>query len=137
MPSIAQPDDIARFVRDTLGCTCPPEVFEHIELESIADDTNPHPLQRIVLGERLLVYLAFRTGPGGLPSRVAALTVRGRRDRDDHCYNRFRLVIAGGYEGAIREQAASRFKEIAEGDKKLHLHFVAVDDMPPLLCGSK
>lgn len=108
------------FVRDTLRCTCPESVFESVERGSLPD-AGGEPVTRLVIGGRLLIYVAK-----GKPeaAQLAALADAGRRDRDVNGLNRFRLVVglpAGEGEDAALETA---FRGAVRDDPKAHLHCV-------------
>ena len=117
---------IADFVRHTLGCQCEAAVFRSISLETdrLADD--PTPFARVVIGQRLLIYL-IRTAPGlSGPSLLPALAKAGQQERDAQAYNRFRLVLAGDDFPA----AADLFLEAVGSDAKAHLHVVPERALP-------
>lgn len=114
------PPALRRFVRDTLGCTCPESVFESVEHGNLPDAAGER-VARLVIGGRLLIYVAK-----GKPeaAQVAALAEAARRDRDAHRLNRFRLVVglpADEGEGAALEAA---FRGAVRDDPKAHLHCV-------------
>jgi len=115
---------ITEFVRGTLGCTCPDSVFEKIETGSVDVGDVTNRATRLVIGDTLLLYVVV---PGSMPALVASLpelAELGRRDRNTHCYNRFRLVVADDGDSRLHETAAVRFAEVAGGDEKMHIHFV-------------
>lgn len=116
---------VETFVRETLGCGCPPEVFEHIE------DSRPGDLRRIAVGGRLLVHVI--TPPTGVVAveRLAEYLSRGRRERDELGFNRFRLVIAAGEGTADPATLVLAFERLRAGDERLHLHLVPADALPP------
>lgn len=107
---------IVRFVRESLGCGCPDEVFESLRW-GIVDDGSDHPRRfRVDVGGRLLVEVI--RGEKLKPEKVMALSDEGRMLRDEGGYNRFRLVIVGEEDAALR----TAFEQAAAGDEKLHLH---------------
>jgi len=112
------------FIRSTLGCNCPDPVFEHIDINS--DDS----LTRIVVGGRLLIHLA-RPNPNALDDRsIPDHVQRGKTERDDKAYNRFRLVLAASASDAARREL---FELARDGDDKLHLHIIARDEHERIL----
>ena len=119
------PGGIRQFIRQTLGCTCPDEVFERIEQgashESIADIPVS---QRLLIGEQLLVYLWQPDAINSLKRDLPRVVERGRYERDANGYNRFRLVILTHGSEALEKTAGELFREAAGDDKKLHIHFV-------------
>jgi len=114
---------IVRFVRETLGCGCPDEVFEQ------TSDSGPGELRRIALGGRLLVYLIRPTEAGLTADRLGDYLSRGRGERDALGFNRVRLVIAD--EAATeREDLQAAFEDLRAGDERLHLHIVPAAALP-------
>lgn len=111
---------IADFARATLGCQCAPEVFRAISLE--AGGTAGLPCARVVIGERLLIWLVAGAAAS---TRVADLARAGVRERDSRGYNRFRLVLA---EAGPDTQAV--FQAAVADDAKAHLHGVPESDWP-------
>ena len=86
--------EIRRFIRHTLGCTCPEEVFEHIDIESIPKiGPISGDFTRLVMGNRLLVYLWKLEEIDLLPEQFFSIFKAGQSERDQKHLNRFRLVI--------------------------------------------
>ena len=110
---------IERFVRDDLGCGCPPEVFERIELRADAQVAGL-PALRIEIGARLLVYLFAEPVDGAVS--VQAVAEEGRAERDQLGLNRVRLVWFADSppQGAADALAA----EVGVSDDRLHVHVV-------------
>ena len=139
--SISDPDgpsparaELERFVRGTLGCTCPDAVFERVEMR----DGPPLPcggsVRRIAIGGRLLIHVVEGVSVDDVNSGIHAWTLSGRVDRDDARMNRFRLVI--GLNGlsptdadGIREAFAAACDD---GDDRIHLHIVDSDALRAL-----
>jgi hypothetical protein len=119
------------FVRDTLGCTCPESVFESVERGSLSGESGA-AVTRLVIGGRLLIYVVPEEPEA---ARVAALADAGRRDRDGHALNRFRLVVARPAEvdsgNALVLDAA--FRDAVDGDPKAHLHCVPAEALADAL----
>lgn len=117
---------IKRFVQESLGCTCPEEVFERIDhrRHRVGDVAG---VQRIDVGQRLLVYLVETDDPAWLQRHLAELVGAGVADRDAQGMNRFRLVIASTRPDLVGAAARARFRELAGVDDKVHLHLVAQD----------
>lgn len=113
------------FVRGALGCGCPDSVFERIETGTLAEDVfvAGHG-RRIVVGDTLLIYIIRPASLAALCGQVGRVAVRGRRDRDEHGYNRFRLVLASGVDTAAQGTLAAEFTDAAGADARLHIHFV-------------
>lgn len=118
---------IQAFVRGRLGCGCPPTVFDSIRLDR-ACGARP-PVTRLLIGERLLIYLAAAGPALAEPGVLETVAERGRSERDSLGLNRFRLVLVTP-DSRPSEAAAGRFAVAAEGDRKAHLHVVRADDVP-------
>ncbi len=127
--------DLARmqhFIRSTLGCGCPEEVLQWIEC-SRSEPVPEHALRltRIDVGGRLLVYVvegeeAPETAVNALPALMAA----GLAERRRAGFNRLRLVVASDDPDAIRPHAERVFAASAPRDENIHLHVLAVDELP-------
>ena len=113
---------IQPFVRQVLGCQCPAEVFEKIEVS----DTSLCGLdfQRILIGERLMVCLLScplgEHGKDNFPALVEALRV----ERDNNGWNRVRIVLMESEGDSCDGELTTLFERVAAGDGKLHLHRV-------------
>ncbi|THB76599.1 MAG: hypothetical protein D6B25_09300 [Desulfobulbaceae bacterium] len=120
---------IETFVRNTLGCTCPDEIFDRIDLQSsIPELSGDIRSLRLVLGNRLLVYLV-----AGLSNIVSSETLSplvscGVRDRDAHQLNRFRLVLLVPEDFEPMGIQLS-FQSMSMVDERVHLHFVPNHDI--------
>jgi hypothetical protein len=117
------------FVRNTLGCTCPDEVLERIEIENPPGDP---PLTRIRVGGRLLIYLLAPPVPERAEGIVTRLLAEGVGERNAGGYNRFRLVLAAEVPADLRAAAEAAFGS-AHPDGRTHLHVVEMSEAAPLL----
>ena len=108
------------FVRETLGCTCPESVFESVE-RSETSVQGGTPVARLVIGDRLLIYVAMGDPGAG---RLAALAAAGLQDRDAHGLNRFRLVIGLRDAAAPVSVLEAACAAAVGGDPRAHLHCV-------------
>jgi hypothetical protein len=113
---------IEHFVRATLGCQCPDEVFRSVSIEPHRTADGAIGYTRLLVGNRLLIYIldtaAVRVAGGALTDLVA----RGRRERDERGYNRFRLVIACDEPASAGTAVQNAFNEAAGNDDRAHLH---------------
>ena len=124
-------EEIAQFVRQTLGCSCPDEVFRRIESEEIL---TPHGMQkRITIGDRLLVWLATADHPDFTMDRFDGILRAGIAERDRRGLNRFRLVLLSADPAAKRSQMQATYQACALCDEKVHLHSVPAADAAALL----
>jgi len=121
-------ESITRFVRDTLGCNCPAEVFERIEFTRLPPEGDgPHA--RVIVGGKLLIYIHSLDGDSVISdAALATLTRHGIDERDSTGLNRFRLVLASADPEHTLEAASHTFKMLRGCDVKVHLHTIAADD---------
>jgi hypothetical protein len=134
MPPIrAKRPEIERFVRGTLGCGCPDEVFRSITVDRRpASATRPSRLQLLV-GSRLLIQIVPWPAEQATSRWLETLVSDGRATRDRYGYNRFRLVIVTPADGTVPagvETVAERFARATTGDDRAHLHVVCADQLP-------
>jgi hypothetical protein len=121
---------IEQFVRETLGCQCPDEVFRSISLDHLRSADGVIPYTRLVVGNRLLIYIldaaSSSVGDGALTDLVA----RGCRERIECGYNRFRLVIACDEPDAVAARTRRAFHRATGQDERAHLHCVGPGLLP-------
>lgn len=119
---------IKQFVRESLGCTCPDEVFEHIRIVKHAD---AFAVANIVyeIGGRLLVAVLIPETGHELSDHLGQLVDAGLQYRDQHGYNRFRLVLATHDDAEIKHLQPI-FDSQPGVDDKAHLHVIAPELLP-------
>lgn len=118
---------LEHFIRSTLGCKCPDEVFQSVTI----DCADSHA--RLVIGNRLLIYV-LETATGRAAGRtVSRLTEQGLADRNALRLNRFRLVVASAQPTQVLADAKAGFAKAAGDDDRAHLHVLAADQLPPEL----
>lgn len=119
---------IERFVRGTLGCQCPDEVFQHVEAGPLPAGAGSG--RRLLIGGRLLIHVIQAPQHLDEPDWLERLAAAGRDERDRLACNRFRLVVATppGAGGPIALQ--ERFTRALGSDDRAHLHLVAADRLP-------
>jgi hypothetical protein len=116
---------IKKFVKETLGCSCPDEVFEHIELERDINLDNDILINaKINIGSRLLVYIMEVNEDGFLKNNLQAAVSFGKEERDRRGFNRFRLVLTGEKIDEFEQAAYTIFNDLAVKDEKMHMHVV-------------
>jgi hypothetical protein len=122
---------IKHFVQHTLGCGCPEEVFRSIDVRSAVRLNSFIDLNSIlIIGNRLLVYIA-EAGPAGcIEEHLPVLVAAGRKERDEKGLNRFRLVLAADDPGGLRQAAEKHFEGLRGTDEKVHLHVIDRKAMP-------
>jgi hypothetical protein len=120
------------FVREALGCACPPAVFTNIRLET---DPAGFPGARLLeIGGRLLVLLVDGAKAALTPQAINTLLQQGRNLRDAGGFNRFRLVIVvppGCDPGTL---ATFDPDSLGALDDRVHLHTLSPSQLPALLC---
>jgi len=124
---------ITEFVRNTLGCNCPEEVFKYIDCRTVVNiDENIELAYEINIGNRLLIFAARIDEVDSLRSAIPKLVRAGIKKRDENKFNRFRLVLLTAPVIDIAEQASEIFSSLA-ADDKVHLHVINKDDFPVIL----
>jgi hypothetical protein len=126
----ADRDSIEHFVRSTLGCGCPDEVFQHVVISRLPAVAGRPAIVQLLVGSRLLIHVVAL--PDGLAAngRIEQLASNGCTTRDRHGYNRFRLVIVSPAPPASTGEIQQRFARAIVGDPKAHLHFVGSEQLP-------
>lgn len=119
---------IRHFVRESLGCGCPDEVFENI---NVSAQSELFSLTSTVydIGGRLLVAVIAAADWHDVRQSLADIIDTGKNYRDQHGFNRFRLVVVTGSDGA-RENLAALFDALPNSDDKTHLHVIDPELMP-------
>ena len=137
-------DEIESFVRQTLGCGCPPEVFEHIECQTGMEIADIHHRDKVIsidlklnIGNRLLVHVVETNDARFIRENLSCLVNAGRTERDESGFNRFRLVLAvddsiGCSLEETDEIAGELFRSLAGMDDRIHLHVVRKSEIEPL-----
>jgi hypothetical protein len=125
---------IERFVRGTLGCGCPDEVFRSVSVERLPAVATRPPVLQLLVGSRLVIHVVTPP-PAGAPANgwLEQLAAQGRATRDRHGYNRFRRVLATDAAGPQRAELEARFARAVTGDERAHLYCVRPDLLPPEL----
>ena len=133
MPTaMTHPDraSVEHFVRGTLGCGCPDEVFQHLVVSRLPPIAGRPPIVQLQVGSRLLIHVAAPPDGATASDWIEQLAANGRAARVRHGYNRFRLVIASPAPLASVREIEERFARVIVGDEKAHLHFVSRDQLP-------
>ncbi len=118
------------FVRDTLGCSCPEAVFEHVTRRGPETLEGGGTLDVLTVGERLLIYLWSGAGSAAMSGQVPALVRTGRAERDRRGLNRLRVVLAVADPQCVRALAEAVWQGCLERDERTHLHVVPTGSLP-------
>lgn len=110
---------IKALVQHTLGCGCPDEVFESIQVD---EGAGRNSVRSIRIGGRLLVQILDATRTADLFTAVRRALQEGRRERDQRQFNRFRLVVTAPDPDAVRRTAERAFAGDPHRDERTHLH---------------
>lgn len=127
-----QNENIKIFVKQTLGCACPDEVFQYIDCQSnirLQDDIVLN--KKINIGNRLLIYVIEADNPDSMKDIVPLLISMGKNERDSLRLNRFRLVLVTDRLNEIK-QAADILFDTVDKDERIHLHVISQDDIKNL-----
>ena len=119
------PDHIKDFVQHTLGCSSPEEVFRSIDMRNNVHLGSFITLDSaIIIGNRLLVYIAVTGSAGCIEEHLPVLYAAGMKERNEKRLNRFRLVLVVDGPEKDRRIAERQFEELRGGDEKVHLHML-------------
>ena len=111
--------EMIRLIQDMLGCGCPLEVFEHIQMELIR--VNDICMLQLILGNKLLVWIMDRLKMDRAKDSASKILEQGRNERDSRQLNRFRLVLVG----EVPEPEADELQKLPETKPdKVHLHIL-------------
>jgi hypothetical protein len=114
---------LKEFVKDTLGCQCPDDVFDSIlKKENVILEGDLNIDLIFIIGNRLLIFLFTSETPELTEKLLPKLIRHGKIQRDSNNLNRFRLVILTDDPQTIEAKINSKFSELTEDDKKIHLH---------------
>ncbi|MEW6052779.1 MAG: hypothetical protein AB1552_03175 [Nitrospirota bacterium] len=122
-------EEIKTFVRNTLGCGCPDEVFRIIECQSSLRVHDIVLRSRLNIGNRLLIYIAEIDDTDVIKEVLPILVDAGKKERNRLGFNRLRIVVAAHSPEKIRNAAEALFSS-ANKDEKIHLHIIDTADIP-------
>ena len=122
--------DIKRFVQQTLGCSCPEDVFNTIDYPKESADLLG---RKIIVGNRLLIYLIIMDRESDIQGMIGSALQQGVGERDKKGFNRFRLVLVASRPDELRSSAEHAFNRSEYTDEKTHLHIVNDTDVESFL----
>ena len=124
---------IKHFVRSELGCACPDEVFETIDVQYSPRRFHGLPGDCLmVIGGRLLVLLIYTTHWQDVSRNLESLLNRGRALRDSEGFNRIRFVVAAADNELTEAVLMEQFSALPAKDDRTHLHIIAPEGLPAL-----
>ena len=118
--------EIKRFVQETLGCTCPEELFNQIDYQEEDDSISG---RKVTVGDRLLVYIIAMDRKSSIQGVINSALEQGVEERDKKGLNRFRLVLVASRPDELRSPAEHAFDRSGYTDEKTHLHVVNESDV--------
>jgi hypothetical protein len=121
--------EIKYFVQETLGCSCPEEVFKKIDFQEENADLAG---KKVNVGDRLLIYIISLDRKFSIQGIVNSALGQGVKERDEKGYNRFRLVLVTSRPDELRALAEHVFDCSGYADEKTHLHVVTESDVEHL-----
>ena len=121
---VSNSQEIKRFVQETLGCSCPEEVFNKIDYQKESNDILG---KKVNIGDRLLIYIINADSESELPELIMSSLKKGVEERDKKGFNRFRLVLAVSRPDQLHNLAEKAFQNSEHTDEKTHLHVVNQD----------
>ncbi len=129
--------ELKQFIQDVLGCGCPVEVFNRIDIEDeIAPGSALRGCKRIVVGEKLLVYF-IDAGLNRIDSdSMEEIARMGIEDRDSHGYNRIRVALVTESPSTGNEALSACFDRSIGSDEKAHLHIISAGEYAALRFGT-
>jgi hypothetical protein len=118
--------EIKRFVQETLGCSCPEEVFNKIDYQKESDGKSG---RKVTVGDRLLIYIITMDVKSNTQGVINSALQHGVEERDNKGLNRFRLVLVASHPDVLRSSAELAFESSGYTDEKTHLHVVNESDV--------
>jgi hypothetical protein len=118
--------EIKRFVQETLGCSCPEDVFNTIDYQKEADGVAG---SKVTVGDRLLIYLIAMDRESSIQEVIDSALQQGVEEREKKKLNRFRLALVASRPDELRSLAERAFDRSGCRDAKTHLHIVNESDV--------
>ncbi|TNF91847.1 MAG: hypothetical protein EP297_14900 [Gammaproteobacteria bacterium] len=127
------PESVKNFVRHTLGCSCPDSVFESQDIDREVALKDIKKFKKLVIGEKLLIYLIDIDSAADWPSMIAQLISAGKSERDLRSLNRFRLVLGTEDIESVQDEADRILEGMYGQDAKIHLHVVTSSELEKIV----
>lgn len=131
VPKASENQALKQFVREVLGCNCPEEVFQNIQIARGSKALAAYPADyQIAIGGRLLIVVVTDKEPAALNKQFASIVAEGKQVRDAGGFNRFRLVVLSAQTSATGKLLQQQFDKLPSRDEKIHLHVVSAASWP-------
>ena len=124
--------EVEGFVRGTLGCVCPEEVFEQIVVSPVSPVPGLSIDGSLEIGGRLLIYVSVIKDVHVLTASLEQIVREGRHARDSRGFNRFRFVVVTAQTEKIEAVLAPLFNSLPFIDDKMHLHIITDEGITAL-----
>ena len=122
---------VKRFVREVVGCTCPDEVFNRVEVKPGSSAIRSCSADyEINVGGRLLIVLSSDPVEVFSPARLEKVMAEGRSARDAGKFNRFRFIVQAANAPGVEKQLLRSLEGLAAKDEKTHLHVIGREVVP-------
>lgn len=127
--NVENPAGVRKFIRNTLGCGCPEEVFDDLVLaeEKIGDGETT--TRTLLVGNRLLIVMLSCKDWDDLSGVLPQLVRHYRQKRDEMGFNRVRLIVACDQPALLQPAAQQRFAGLPLVDERMHLHILTSADL--------
>ena len=121
-------EKVKDFVKGTLGCGCPDELFQSIEARIGERDEGFD--QEFIIGNRLLVRMVTQSDKQILLKTLPMLIADGHETREKQSLNRFRLVVFSDQATETEEAIEPLFVRLSQVDDRVHLHVLSSKAAP-------
>lgn len=120
---------VHHFVRHILGCGCPEEVFDDLDLSLATAWESGPTVKTLLVGRRLLICILDCQEMEELKNLLPRLARMYRDERDRQGYNRVRIVVATRTPVSLSPAADFLFQSLPEVDDRMHLHILPADQL--------
>jgi hypothetical protein len=127
--NVENPSGMRKFIRETLGCGCPEEVFDNLVLAEETIGDGEAAVRTLLVGNRLLVVMLSCRDWNDLSGILPQLVGHYRQKRDEMGFNRVRLVVACDQPALLQPAASLCFAGLPGVDERMHLHLLTPADL--------
>jgi len=116
---------LKNFVKFTLGCQCPDDVFNSIQQKHQLKIKNSIILDsEFIIGNRLLIIIVKLVKLEEIQAFLPKIIEYGLTKRNENSLNRFRLVLFSNSPKTVEPVLEKLFAKLTEGDERVHLHIL-------------